>query len=273
MITREAFFLDTPNGSRFALVTRPSGTPRGAWLYIHPFAEEMNKSRRMIALAAEAFAEHGWFVLQGDLKGCGDSDGDFGDASWQDWVRDVAHFWNWLEQSCSGIRGLWCLRSGCLLASAWLEERNESLPLLLWQPTTSGDRHLNQFLRLKAANELLSDTKTSGTIKGIREELDAGNAIEVAGYLVSPPLASGLSSARLRLSREHKAPIILLEVASGGRRELSPAVDGIAREWRTSGVPVTTELVEGPSFWQTTEIETAPELTSASLRILGRLSP
>jgi pimeloyl-ACP methyl ester carboxylesterase len=44
---------------------------------VHPFAEEMNKSRRMAALQSRALAAQGYAVLQIDLFGCGDSGGDF----------------------------------------------------------------------------------------------------------------------------------------------------------------------------------------------------
>ena len=66
-------------------------------LYIHPFAEEMNKSRRMAALQSRALAQAGYAVLQIDLLGCGDSSGDFGDATWQSWVSDVVLGCQWLR--------------------------------------------------------------------------------------------------------------------------------------------------------------------------------
>ncbi len=50
----------------------------------------MNKSRRMAALQARAFAAMGFGVLQIDLFGCGDSSGDFSDARWDIWKQDLA---------------------------------------------------------------------------------------------------------------------------------------------------------------------------------------
>ena len=83
------FFLRFTAGRRFCLLHAPERRAIGAVLYVHPLAEEMNKSRRMAALQARALAASGWFVLQVDLFGCGDSDGDFGDADWQRWLADV----------------------------------------------------------------------------------------------------------------------------------------------------------------------------------------
>src|SRR5687768_8838655 len=79
----EAMFLSAPHGGRrFCLLHMPSRPARALVVYVHPFAEEMNKSRRMAALQARALAASGHAVLQIDLLGCGDSSGDFGDASW-----------------------------------------------------------------------------------------------------------------------------------------------------------------------------------------------
>ena len=83
-------------------------------LYLHPFAEEMNKSRRMAALACRALAEAGHAVLQIDLRGCGDSSADFGDASWGDWQDDVRLGLAWLDAHTPADAPLWLwgLRAG-----------------------------------------------------------------------------------------------------------------------------------------------------------------
>ena len=84
------FFLDIHTrelGRRFAVYHAPAvDQMRGQIVYLHPFAEEMNKSRRMAALQSRALASAGFAVRQLDLLGSGDSEGDFGDASWDLWV-------------------------------------------------------------------------------------------------------------------------------------------------------------------------------------------
>ncbi|MFN3884534.1 MAG: hypothetical protein ACK4Q4_07240 [Rhodocyclaceae bacterium] len=47
----EAFFLPVADGNRFCLHHPPAGAARGALIYLPPFAEEMNKSRRMAAMS------------------------------------------------------------------------------------------------------------------------------------------------------------------------------------------------------------------------------
>src|ERR1035437_6520303 len=131
-----AFYLPTATGQRFCLFHQPNAqtSRRGAVVYVHPFAEEMNKSRRMAAVQAKAMANAGYAVLQIDLHGCGDSSGDFGDSSWESWVEDVTLACGWLQQRCDSDLWLWGLRTGCLLACEAAARIDMSIQLLLWQP-------------------------------------------------------------------------------------------------------------------------------------------
>ena len=83
-----AFFLPTRNGSLFCLYHAPQGpVQRGQVLHLHPFAEELNTCRRISAQFARALSAAGYAVLQFDMHGCGDSEGDFGDATWAIWLN------------------------------------------------------------------------------------------------------------------------------------------------------------------------------------------
>ena len=114
----ESFFLKTGSGERFCLYHRPHPDRecRGVLIYVHPFGDEMNKSRRMAAMQARAFAAIGFGVLQIDLFGCGDSSGEFLDARWNIWKHDLATARNWLENRVTVPVSLWGLRLGALLA-------------------------------------------------------------------------------------------------------------------------------------------------------------
>src|SRR5665647_3289851 len=117
----------------------------------------------MAALQSRALAQAGYAVLQIDLLGCGDSSGDFGDATWQGWVSDVVQGCHWLRSQSnfqcagSGQRPLWLwgLRAGCLLAVEAARQVGEPCNFLFWQPPAAGKPLLQQFLRLKVAADLL----------------------------------------------------------------------------------------------------------------------
>src|SRR5438105_15187960 len=111
----EVFFLPRSVGKRLCIYHPPAGQVRGALVYVHPLAEEMNKSRRMAALQSRALAEAGYAVLQIDLLGCGDSSGDFSDATWQAWVSDVVQACHWVHARARAPLWLWGVRVGCLV--------------------------------------------------------------------------------------------------------------------------------------------------------------
>ena len=272
--SREALFAATPSGARFCLITRPVGPAKGMVLFAPPFAEELNKSRRMVALAARAFAAEGWAVLQIDLLGCGDSAGDFGQASWQAWIDDLAFGWRFLrERYGRDLPGVvWSLRSGSLLVSDLLAESGLSPHWLMWQPVTNGKQHLTQFLRLSVASEMLSDGDARTAMKRIRSRLEQEASVEVAGYEVSPGLASAMDTASLRVPTGYGGRVAVMEMSTAEPVTISPATTTAAAKWAASGVNVESHAVRGAAFWQTQEIEVAPAVIESSVLFLRDLA-
>ncbi|THF64075.1 hydrolase 2, exosortase A system-associated [Pseudothauera nasutitermitis] len=270
-MAREAFFLDSPRGRRFCIASRPPGQALGTILYAPPFAEEMNKSRRMAALAARAFAARGWLVLQPDLMGCGDSEGELAEARWQDWLDDLQLAWDWLCARAGGIRVVWSLRAGSLLAADWLRASAEAPALLLWQPVSGGRQHLTQFLRLRGAADMLAEADAQASMKAVRAGLERGECVEIAGYTLSPLLARGMETSAFELPAGYISPVVLLEMGAEGRTELSPALLALRGRLEAAGVAVQGHVVPGAAFWQTQEIEAPPALVDHSLDALNGL--
>lgn len=274
----QAFFLpvdDGRTGQRLCLFhPARGGVVHGSVLYVHPFAEEMNKSRRVAAQQARALAQAGYSVLQIDLMGCGDSSGDFGDAAWQDWVGDVVRGCGWLRERSDAPLWLWGLRTGCLLAREAALQMAFSCNFVFWAPIASGKLQLQQFLRLKAAADLLGGN-AKGVTDGLRQQLSAGHSVEVAGYRLSPALANGLEQATLvppsGSSAEKPPRMEWLELSMREDAALSPASAKSLAQWSQAGFSVGSQVVAGPSFWQTSEIEEAPDLITATVAAITGL--
>jgi exosortase A-associated hydrolase 2 len=261
-VTTQPFFLPAGTGERFCLHhTADPGVPsRGAIVYVHPFAEELNKSRRMAALQARAFAQTGFQILQIDLYGCGDSSGDFGDARWAIWHDDVALAADWLRQRCAGPLHLWGLRLGALLA---LECASDLRPdgLILWQPVVSGQAHLHQFTRLQSAAGLFGGP--------------AQNASEIAGYTIAPALAAAIGNQQVP-TVPPPCPVHWLELATPvvqGVRALQAASQLVIDRWRASGAKVRAAAVCDTPFWNSAEIVEAPALLAATLASVAPAAP
>jgi len=269
----EAFFLDAAPGRRFCLFFPPAGPCRGAVLYVHPFAEEMNRARHMAAVQARALAQQGYGVLLLDLHGCGDSSGDFGDARWDTWKADLALGAAWLRQRLGAPLTLWGLRLGALLALDAV--RDAAFPVarvLLWQPVQKGSTYLTQFLRLRTAGAMLdgsgaADAPPSGT-DALRSALRAGETLEVAGYDLAPDLAAAIDALAPLEALAPACPALWFE-ALRGAGQAPPAAAAHAQEaWRQQGVALATHALPCPTFWITPEVDASAawlEATTAAV--------
>ena len=266
-------------GSRLCLWHAPSHAPaRFLFVYVHPFAEEMNKSRRMAALQARALAAAGHAVLQADLLGCGDSAGEFSDATWAAWVDDVVaactharvrHALAWPDASPPPL-WLWGLRAGCLLATEAATRLDAACHLLFWQPSLQGKAVLQQFLRLKTAGALLGKS-AGGSAESPRQALAAGQTVDIAGYRLGPALAHGLDAAKLT-PPARAGRLEWIEIATGADGAASPAAAAAAAlpAWSQAGWVARQRSVAGPQFWPSTEIEVASDLIAATLLALSQ---
>ncbi|MCC7705164.1 hydrolase 2, exosortase A system-associated [Janthinobacterium sp. GW460P] len=257
------FFLPASGGQRYCLLhlPPPGRTVRGGIVYVHPFAEELNKSRHVAAAQARAFAAAGYSVLQIDLFGCGDSSGDFGEARWDIWHNDLHLACAWLAQRVNGPLTVWGLRLGALLALDFASRAPLPLArLLLWQAELDGRRVIDRFLRLRLASGMLA----GGTREApghARAALANGEPVEVAGYLLAPELAhaiDGVSASALLPS----VPVYWLDYRAP--EQTAAPLPPLAREWREQGAVVhLASFGDGP-FWHSGELLACPQLLHAT---------
>lgn len=269
-MTLRALFRESPASSRagrvFTVVHEPPGPTRAVVVAVHAFAEEMNKSRPMVAMTARALAAEGCVVVRPDLRGCGDSEGDLATLSWDDWRDDVLDAARWAQQLAPG-RPLWFWghRAGCLLACEASACHGGESRLLLWQPQLLGKQVLVQFLRLKMAGQLQQGA-AKGATEGLQRELSEGRAVEIAGYRLGPGIAAGMAAAQCSAPPSRAASeVVWLEVAQQSPASLLPASEAAIARWTAAGSTIDARVVEGPLFWQSLGIELAPALVQATV--------
>jgi exosortase A-associated hydrolase 2 len=265
----EPFFLRVDGGERFCLYHPPVGDCRGALLYVHPFAEELNRSRRIAALQARALAAGGYGVLQVDLHGCGDSSGDFVEARWDGWKRDLQAASAWLDARLDRPLTLLGLRLGAALALDFARTAARPLDaIVLWQPVLAGQGFMTQFLRMRIAADMLAGGDTRAGTAALRAALARGETLEVAGYEVHPDLVHAVDALDATALAPRTAPVHWFEVAAGADRPLTPAAANTVRAWRALGVRVTVRQVVGQQFWATPETSECPALVAATCEAL-----
>lgn len=267
-------FLEAPDGRRlFTVLFEDAAAPRRRpVLYLPPFAEEMNRTRRMAALTARALAAEGHATLIVDATGTGDSSGDFAAATWRRWAQDFEFAARWLASHAGAAPMLLAARSGALLAPALLASGAAAADTLaLWQPVTNGKQFLTQFLRLKLAAEMAGggEGADAGGTKALRETLAAGESIEVAGYEIHPELASGLEAATLGAAAlsgvKRLAWLESGASASGGKAPaLLPASVRVLEAVKAGGADIQSAAFAEPPYWVTPETSIAPGVIAAT---------
>jgi exosortase A-associated hydrolase 2 len=266
-----AFAIQGQAGRLFAVRFEPHvrGSARGSLLLVPPFAEEMNKSRRMLTLLARRAAADGWRVLHVDPYGTGDSEGDFADARWEIWRDDLAACGTALRNEHPGPLVLCAVRLGALLALEALQRIDADVAqLVLWQPVLSGKLATTQFLRLKLASEAMGGG-SGGSVDALRRTLEAGRVLEVAGYPLAAELVRAIDARTFAASVPDRCPPVRwFDVASSASMSPSPATAAALAALQTRGVGVTHATCEGPPFWATAEIAVAPGLVDATVNAL-----
>ena len=235
----------------------------GDVLLVPAFAEEMNRCRSMVTMQAHALAAIGMGTLVLDMRGTGDSPGEFEQADWEGWRDDLQCGLRWLRAHGNGCRTLWGVRLGALMA-AQIAARDSGIDkLLMWMPIVNGKTYWTQFLRIRIASEMGLPNGIKST-ETLRQQSAAGQVVEASGYLVGQVLATQLDTLEMPPAENLIGKTIeWFEVGSSADAPMPRANAKLVGDWQGKGVQVTMTQVVGPPFWQVHEREVAPLLIEA----------
>lgn len=262
-----------PGGCLFAVAFAPAGwTPAAAppipWvLVVPPLLEELNKSRRTLALLGRALVREGIGCLLPDLFGTGDSGGELREATWERWHENLDRAHSWLLGRGAVRIDAVALRGGALLAWDWLGASGIALGRLgLWQPIPDGRLLVNQWLRLRLAGGLMGRGNDE-TAAGLRERLAVDGWLEIAGYTLPATLLGHLEGTRLGApAGQRVAAVDWFAVIATPEQSLPPAAAECARRWSDAGIATAIRTVVGEPFWSTQEIVEGQALVAATAR-------
>jgi len=263
------FFLKNKQGNIFSIYYTPDKNflPTQFILHIPAFAEEMNKSRHMVAMQAQELAKQGVAVLVFDLYGTGDSEGCFSDSSWSIWKQNITTACQWLmEQGAQSIT-LWGLRSGALLALDYAQDATHEIKkILLWQPVLNGETFILQFLRLRIAAKMMDQNAGQEKTSELKLKLQKGQPIVVAGYTLSPDLANPIMALRAnKIELQNTNEIFIFEIVKNFDTSISIANHQFSSDVKNKNTTIKIHPVVGNTFWSTQEITHAPKLLRATL--------
>ena len=269
-LSRRPFYLDGSKGKLFCNLFEPAGDIESAVLVLSPFAEEMNKSRRMLSQQSSLLAQNGIATLLFDYYGTGDSEGDFSNATWEVWENDTQAAFDWLLNTGYKTINLLAMRMGALLINPLVASSDENIgKIVFWQPLLNGELLLNQFYRLKVASDLISSGSASSVVKNIKAELSSGHPVEIAGYTINPELVTGLENAQLEPSNfQSHHDIVWCEIVASADRQTPSVSRRNIEKLQKQGINVQSHLITGPQFWNTVELVDVPELHEKTLMAL-----
>jgi pimeloyl-ACP methyl ester carboxylesterase len=242
-------FFGSSNRQLFGVHHPPEGMELrdGAVLLCPPFGHEYIAAHRPLQQLAVRLARAGCHVLRFDLYGCGDSAGDMEDATFAQWLDDVATAAQELRDT-SGSRRL-CLvglRLGGTLAAlagaaAVAAGARDAFASVLWEPVINGAQYIAE---LQAAQR---DWVRRTFPKPKPETLD-WPVPEVLGYPLPEPLQDELRAVDLlRLPRPPAQRVLLVQTRPSPQAEaLRAHLAGVT----ASAGDVTHELVEHEPCWE-----------------------
>lgn len=264
---QQAFFLKGGSGDLFCIgeLHPDRNLARQSVLIVPPFAEEMNKSRHLMAALARQAGHAGYDVLLFDFFGTGDSEGDFSDASITVWRSDIDAVIRHMDpQARLHIVGF---RAGALMAVD-AATRHEVHSLTLVHPQLSGKQQLDDMLRLRLTASLMGGGRER--ISALRRRLLAGDTLEIAGYRLSPELASGLDALALsRFSGRTPARVNCVEIVSEPADQIRTGLQQAIDDWRSAGSVVNCETTLCGEFWATREISPCETLVDDIVHCLS----
>ncbi len=179
------FFYEVENTKVFAVHHAPISPEkdRGVGVvFCAPFAEEAAIAQRICVDFARILAQQGYHVLRFDYRGCGDSGGEFSEATVTTHVTDIHAMANWLHQQTSYPVCLFGLRLGATLAFLAAGEDPTVHSLLLWEPIVRPTQYMNNFLRTQVLARNMINGEVVESRDRLRGQLEAGQSVDILGF-------------------------------------------------------------------------------------------
>jgi len=206
--TQETFYIRSGEFNLLCTFQPSNGEARFALLLVHPFGEEKKSAHRAFVETARALARLHVATFRFDMRGCGDSEGDFARVRLDDWLEDVAAAWDTFRERLPDVpAGLLGLRLGASLASRACRRLDDVRALVLWQPIVEGRSELLADLRRLFIQEMM----THGRSRGRREDIIArlergGDAVTLDGYPLTSEMYRDIRGVTLAEERSRWPP-------------------------------------------------------------------
>jgi len=200
----------------FGAMNRATAEPTSEGVVLcYPMGQEYMRIHRTYTELARGLASAGYSVLRFDYFGCGDSEGNFLDATLERWIDDI--YLAYKELRSNAVSRIWLV--GSRLGANLALEASLSLPdlqgLVLWEPIIDGKTYISTLRR--AHEDLL---RNNAVLDGYeRFPLPPRCCAEFVGYPFSRGLLDQLAAIDL-IAGARLPAIPTLVVANTEKRSL-----------------------------------------------------
>jgi len=260
------FFFPGDGVSLFGILHEPAAAgDRPAFVFCHPFGEEKLWTHRACVSFARELAARGHAVLRFDLRGNGDSSGEFRDSSLETALVDTRTAIATVKRMTGATTvSLLGLRLGASVAALLADECDDVRQLIQWAPVIDGHRFVQELLRINLATQMAMYKEVREDRAALVNQMKEGRTVNVDGYPLSLAFYEQLSAMKLAQStRRFSGPCLLVQIdRAEGARPL-PEVAQLASCYTHA----THFVVQEEPFWKEIErfYETAPNLSAATL--------
>jgi hypothetical protein len=222
------FIENSPKLFGLLFLPEPEVRKSTAYLVIHPFAEEKKSAHRTLVELSRQLYQHGYPVLMFDLRGCGDSEGDFGTVRLAEWLTDIHAAAGLLKSSAACAKlNLLALRFGAFLAQGYDRRHPGDVAAHIWiEPVLNPADYLRKSLRHKLMKELCTAGIVTSSRDGLLQNLQGQKSIDFDGYEIGAGLYQDFLSPLLnqdmdRLETENGSKGLLVSVSLNGKMSRS----------------------------------------------------
>jgi len=276
--TESALFFESNGANLFAVLHEAdSGIRKSADIALvmcSPFGEEAHVCRRVFVNFARCAAKLGIPVLRFDYFGCGDSDGEFADASIERWIGDIKSAVSFVRSGSNVERvGLVGLRFGASLALLAAENDPTISSLVLWEPIVSLRSCMRNVLRASLAAQMVRHGKVVRSRALLENDLASGIPVDAGGFQLSPALYLGAKQIDLLSRARNFSGDSLVVTIRSTHHKGEPDLFSLRRGLSFSGGNAKLCSVQEPPFWKElgTYISAAEKLNTITLNwILNR---
>jgi len=245
----------------------PAGRTREPGVVLcNAFGDERKSSCLAMTRVARALAEGGWPAVRFDYRGCGESPGEFVDATLSSRLQDVRAAVE-LIQNRAGVQSvcLLGLRLGGTIAARVAADLHSCSTLALIEPVRDGCAYFDGLLRRRLVRRML--TTGHGAVEGG----DTAELVDLDGYAMRPDTLEQMRSLAIRPGGvTFSGRVLLVQVSHSGK--LTRDTTAVREAFEAAGASVEVRALVLPPFWSRIDVVDTSGVNETVLEWLRSLS-